>query len=99
MLFRDLNGAISIRDFITSCNDVSDITAASIDNILHADLKKVIYECDSNIHISDAECKSLIFIAGYVGFKLLQNKVLCKLSRNELVTEKKFEIDVKSNEF
>lgn len=71
---------------------MSDITAASIDNILHADLKKVIYECDSNIHISDAECKSLIFIAGYVGFKLLQNKVLCKLSRNELVTEKSLKL-------
>lgn len=66
---------------------------------MHADVKEVIYECDSNIHISDAECKSLIFIAGYVGFKLLQNKVLCELSWNEPVTEKKLEIDVKSNEF
>ena len=43
-------------------------------------------QCD-DVTVTDSESKSLIFIAGYVAFKLIRLKVNCDMCKSELITD------------
>ena len=85
---------VTIKDFIASCSNSGNDAAASIDVVNNAGLYDVITECDIGVAVSEAECKSLIFIAGFVGYKLLTNTVICELCCNELITEHVMEVSI-----
>jgi hypothetical protein len=91
-------GKISVLDFIAQCND--DINPANNEQLVQAGFGTVVTDCDNEINISDSECKSLIFVGGYVGFKIDKTKVNCILFQNELITEHVLEVDfVASGEY
>ena len=72
---------------------------APMDIVVKAGLSDVVTECDIDVSISDVECKSLLFIAGYVGFKLVNNVVSCDLCRNDFITNDVLEFDTDSEHF
>ena len=49
--------------------------------------------CDS-VPITDSESKSLVFVAGYVGFMMVTNKVECSLCKSELLTDNNLQVDL-----
>jgi hypothetical protein len=76
-------GTISLTDFISQCCEFLD------ENVLQhnvtSEFSGIFVMCDK-MEVSDSESKSLVFIAGYVGYKVVTNKVDCELYKGELVT-------------
>ena len=84
------NGDITMRDFIAGCQ--ADADASETEHDCDANLSafsSVIGECD-DVCVSDSEMSALVFVAGYVGFKL-KRKLSCVDCRLELFTEKALE--------
>lgn len=67
------------------------------DSIIN-ELKCSLVACD-DIEITPSESQSLVFIAGYVGHKLIANKVLCDLCKNELVYDRTLQYEFGSNDY
>ena len=92
-------GHLTLRDFIASCQkeaaSVETATSAA-DGAQLSQFSSVIVDCDS-ILISDAEMSSIVFIAGYVGFKL-KSKLSCIDCRLELLTDRALECDFPRDE-
>ena len=86
--------SVTIRDFIANCNNETVADIVTSDNLAEIGLSNVVSECDVEVTVSDSECKSLAFIAGYVGYKLVSNVTNCPFCISELVTEHLLEIDV-----
>jgi hypothetical protein len=92
-------GHLTLRDFIASCQKEAAAveTATSVaDGAQLSQFSSVIVDCDS-ILISDAEMSSIVFIAGYVGFKL-KSKLSCIDCRLELLTDRALECDFPRDE-
>ena len=53
--------------------------------------------CD-DIELSNGETQSLVFISGYVGFKVVR-KLSCSLCESELVCDKTLQYDLSSTDF
>ena len=67
-----------MRDFIAGCrveSGVSDTDTASDNSVNLAAFSAVLSDCDA-FSISDSGMSALVFIAGYVGFKL-KKKLSC----------------------
>jgi len=89
------HGSITVRDFIAGCSAESDVsdTDTEIDNSINlAAFSSVLSDCDA-LSISDSEMSALVFIAGYVGFKL-KKKLSCVDCRLEFFTEKALECEI-----
>jgi hypothetical protein len=90
-------GSITMKDFITPvatntfCNEIDIVDSVAC-------LLPALADCD-NVEISESECQSLVFIAGYVGHKLLRNKISCDLCQNELVCERSLQYDLGTDEY
>jgi len=87
------HGSITVRDFIAGCHEsgVSD-TDSEIDSSVNlAAFSAVLSDCDA-VCISDSEMSALVYIAGYVGFKL-KKKLSCVDCRLEFFTEKALECE------
>ena len=94
-------GRISLRDILV--NSVSDEAAAGDSgteltcggdiSVFVAGLEK----CD-DLTITDSETKALVFVAGYVGFKVVK-KVACEICKRELVCDKTLQVDTATVEF
>ena len=91
------HGKISLMDFIANCEE--NITAATAIDIVNAGFSNIMNICVINVEINDSECKSLIFIGGYVGFKIVQDKITCDLCTNELVKNFDLNLDIASTAF
>jgi hypothetical protein len=89
---------MSVMDFIANCSGSCNDIAAPMEVVTNAGLCDVITECDTSVCISEAESKSLIFIAGFVAYKLVTNNIICELCQNELVTEHAMEVNIDCNE-
>ena len=50
--------------------------------------------CVTSVLITDSESKSLVFVAGYVGFMMVTNKVECSLCKSELLTDNNLQVDL-----
>jgi len=75
-LVSDSNGDTTMRDFIAGCQAEAD--ASETEHDCDANLSafsSVISECD-DVCVSDSEMSALVFVAGYVGFKL-KRKLSC----------------------
>ena len=59
-----------------------------------ADVSEV---CD-DIVLTESEMKSLIFIAGYIGFKVVTMSVDCDLCKSELVSDQTLQVDLPADE-
>jgi hypothetical protein len=88
--------SVSIKDFIADCSDAINSGA---DNTVDGEFLNVINDCDINVSVSESECKSLIFISGYVAHKLLKNKINCELCKNELITEHSLEVEIDGEQY
>jgi len=87
------NGVITVRDFIAGCR--AEIETEEHENNCDANLSafsSVLTECD-DVCISDNELSALVFVAGYVGFKL-KRKLSCVDCRLELFTEKALDCEL-----
>ena len=91
------NGEITVRDFIAGCRaevDGNETEHKCNDNLTA--FASVLTECD-DVCISDSELSALVFVAGYVGFKL-KRKLSCVDCRLELFSEKALECELPSDE-
>ena len=91
---------LTVRDFITSCQQATD-TESNNDSVsgdcdFLLQFNSVMKECDDVI-IDDAEMSALVFIAGYVGFKL-KAKLSCIDCRINLLSEKTMECEFPTDE-
>ena len=84
---------ISLIDFISQCNDSAGMSSMSRDEIMKLDLAESLALC-YDIEVTDAQSKSLIFIAGYVGFKLCRSHQHCNLCKSEIVSDQTLELDM-----
>jgi len=67
---------ITLRDFITGCQtEIETMDNSGISELCLTPFLPVLNDCDS-ISIPDAEMSAIVFIAGYVGFKL-KSKIPC----------------------
>jgi len=67
---------ITLKDFITGCKtEIDSLDLNPTDNICLTPFLPLLKDCDS-ITIADAEMSGIVFIAGYVGFKL-KSKIAC----------------------
>ena len=60
---------------------------------MKSDLCKCLVKCDET-EVTDAQSKSLIFIVGYVAFKLVRSRVHCDLCKTELTSDHSLQLDV-----
>jgi len=93
------DGTLTLRDFIKNCNNEMDASenCASVVCPSHLVLfKSVVDDCD-NVVIAQTEMSGIVFVAGYVGFKL-KNKIGCIDCRFELLTERALECDFPQDE-
>jgi hypothetical protein len=91
-------GKISIRDFAKTGTDIDQLDDSD-NTLLTTDVhgfSDALSLCET-IELSDTEAKSLVFIAGYVGCKVI-NKLSCELCRNELVFSKPLTIDLATSD-
>lgn len=95
-------GSVSIVDFIAHCSSAGSDRPSSVTDemLVKFGLSTVITECDSNnVSISEAEGKTIIFIAGYVGHQLITNKVAkCDICKSDLITEHKMDVEIDGND-
>ena len=92
-LVQHKNGAMTVRDFIAGCRAEAETADSELDTDANVtQFSSVLQECD-DVCISDSEMSALVFVAGYVGFKL-RKKLSCIDCRLELFTEKAMECDV-----
>ena len=92
------NGDFTVRDFIAGCQAEMDVSDA--DNECDVNLSafhSVLAECD-DVCVSDSEMSALVFVGGYVGFKL-KRKLSCIDCRLEFFTEKALECELPSDDF
>ena len=91
------SGEITVRDFIAGCQAEADVSEGGdhCDTDFSA-FSSVLPECD-DVCISDAEMSALVFVAGYVGFKL-KRKLTCVDCRLEFFTEKALECEFPHDE-
>ena len=91
------DATFTLRDFITSCQGEKvddDVTSSDLDNACQTQLShfnSVVDDCDDVI-ITDSEMSGIIFIAGYIGFKL-KPKLSCIDCRLELLTDRALDCD------
>ena len=91
------NGELTVNDFIAGCRQEVDTNESEQESNTNLSVfPTVLSECD-DIVISDSEMSALVFIAGYVGFKL-KRKITCVDCRLELFIEKALECDVACDE-
>jgi len=86
-------GILTLKDFITGCQtelESMESNAPTADTCLTPFLS-LLNDCDA-IVISDAEMSAIVFIAGYVGFKL-KSKIPCIDCQLELLTQRTLECD------
>jgi len=85
-------GVLTIRDFITGCQkEAVESNDAQSDSSELAPFLSVISDCDDVI-VSETEMSGIVFIAGYVGYKL-KAKLSCIDCRLELLTDRALECD------
>lgn len=85
-------GKISFRQLLTD----DDLESTS-DNIDVSDFAEALLLCD-DLTITEQESQSLVFIAGYVGFKAVK-KLQCDLCKLELVMDKTLRYDTSNVAF
>jgi len=91
------SGELTVRDFIAGCKGETDDNDCEQDCSSYlADFSSVLIECD-DVVISESEMSALVFIAGYVGFKL-KRKLSCIECSLELFTEKALECELPCDE-
>ena len=83
-------GTISFTNFVSQCADLTVVTP-QID--VCSEFSDLYDMCDS-VLITDSESKSLVFVAGYVGFMMVTNKVECSLCKSELLTDNNLQVDL-----
>ena len=87
------NGALTLKDFITSCQkemNSFEQDESEIDICLQP-FMSIFTECDSLI-IAENEMSAIIFVSGYIGFKL-KGKLACIDCRIEILTERALDCD------
>lgn len=83
---------ITLKDFITGCQAETDsLEINPTDSTCLTPFLSVLNDCDGII-IPDAEMSGIVFIAGYVGFKL-KAKIDCIDCQLELLTQRTLECD------
>jgi len=88
---------ITLRDFIAGCQaEIDNIEQTSTDSGCLTPFMSVLSECDC-ITISDAEMSAIVFIAGYVAFKM-RSKITCIDCQLELLTQRALECDYPVND-
>ena len=85
-------GEISLKNFIVQTNKESDFKKLVLDDVMQ-DLMTGLDGCD-RIELTDSETQSLVFIAGYVGHKLVNRVVSCDICKNELVCDRTLQYDL-----
>lgn len=83
-------GKISFTEFIEQCTD-SVSGGSTLENIC-TKFPDLFDMCDT-MGVEDSEAKSLIFISGYVAFKVVTSKVDCDLCKSELITDQHLLMD------
>lgn len=91
------HGEITLKDFIVQAADNVDNSLDVKDGIVQ-ELLTCCKGCD-DVEITESESQSLVFIAGYVGFKLVQNKIVCELCKRELVYDNTLNYEVSSSAY
>jgi hypothetical protein len=93
-IFKCGNRMLSLKDFITGCQtEILSSEQPDSDAICLSQFLSVLNDCD-DVTIADNEMSGIVFIAGYVGYKL-KAKIDCTL---ELLTDKALECDYPSDE-
>lgn len=87
-----LCGNIYLVDFISQSSETADYMFSKTD-VIKSDLCKCLERCQE-IEVTEAQSLSLIFISGYVGFKLVRCKVHCDLCTTELMSDHSPLLDV-----
>jgi hypothetical protein len=83
---------ITLKDFITGCQtEIESSVLTPTDSTCLTPFLSLLNECDG-INIPDAEMSGIVFIAGYVGFKL-KSKIACIDCQLELLTQRTLECD------
>jgi len=93
-LVQHKNGAMTVRDFIAGYCAEAEAAENEQDcsTVNLSQFSSVLQECD-DVCISDSETAALVFVAGYVGYKL-RKKLVCIDCRLELFTEKALECEL-----
>jgi hypothetical protein len=86
-------GKLSLRDLLTA-NENNEADGENTDIASFADALSL---CD-DVAISDAETAALVFVAGYVGFKV-QRKISCDMCKAELLCDKTLHYDISKTDF
>lgn len=86
-------GKVSLRDLLAA-NENFEAEAEKADIASFVDALSL---CD-DIAISDEETAALVFVAGYVGFKV-QRKISCDMCKSELLCDKTLHYDISSADF
>jgi hypothetical protein len=93
-------GKISLKDFLlksSTSEDIEDRDDASAESSGISAFLPALATCD-DIELTVSETQSLVFIAGYVGYKVAR-KLSCDLCRGELVCDKTLQYDLSSVDF
>ena len=92
------NGEITLQDFICGCQTAitDSINNTTVSESCLTPFLPLLKDCD-NVAITDAEMSAIVFIAGYVGFKL-KSKIGCFDCQCELLTQRVLECDYPVNE-
>jgi hypothetical protein len=85
-------GEISVVDFIGQCSDAPNLPSASTEEIVKLNLLNSLDLCH-DMDVTEVDSKSIIFIAGYVGFKLVPN-VHCDWCKHELINDETLQVDM-----
>jgi hypothetical protein len=86
-------GNISLRDLLAD-NEKNEADGEKTDITSFVDALSL---CD-DVAISDAEAAALVFVAGYVGFKV-QRKISCDMCKAELLCDKTLHYDISKADF
>ena len=85
------HGKISLTDFISNCGESVGDSKVQLD--VSGNFAGIFDMCD-NIVVTESESKSLAFIAGYVGLKVVSNISNCDLCKSELLTDQHLQVDL-----
>jgi len=90
-------GELTLQDFISGCQtEINSMDNSAASETCLTSFLPVLNDCDSVV-ISDAEMSAIVFISGYVGFKL-KSKIACFDCQSELLTQRALECDYPVNE-
>jgi len=87
-------GKISIQDFLLKSDEVTDTGTSDVSAVVTQFLPALDL-CDDS-ELSQSETQPLVFVAGYVGQKVV-NKLSCDLCKREVITENDMQCDLTDN--